>query len=79
LERDEVQGVWKQSFREVKRLKNAISDIHHHSPSIHAEGHEPEYLSKIHTICLDVIPKQEYMTIAFTLALKINVDWTRFD
>jgi len=60
LERDEVPGVWKQSFQEVKRLKNAISDIHSLSSSFITEGNEPEYLSKILAICKNILPKEEY-------------------
>jgi len=60
LERDEVPGVWKQSFKEVKRLKNAISDIHRLSSSFITEGNEPEYLSKILAICKNILPREEY-------------------
>jgi hypothetical protein len=60
MDRDEVPGIWKQSFKEIKRLKKAIADIYELSSSIQTEGHEPEYLSRIHAICMDVLPKQDY-------------------
>jgi hypothetical protein len=60
LERDEVPGVWKQSFKKVKMLNNVIREIHNLSSTVQADGNEPEYLSKIFSICKDVLPNDDF-------------------